>query len=122
MDSAGTYEVNIEVRGVGQATPGLKIVCGGWKREARQDVGVGVRVLRSVLKRKSVPIQEVKPSLYPIALVRQTCKILKQLVVYPNLEGDSVEHLSVTLDGTIAAHSISDMLHLRSLSRVVMSR
>ena len=38
MISAGTYEVNIEVRGVGQAISGLNIFCGGWEREARQDV------------------------------------------------------------------------------------
>ena len=78
MNSAGTYEVDVEVRRVGQAVPGLKIFCDGWKREARQDVGVGVRVLRSVLYRKSVRIQEVNPSLYTIALVRQSCKILKR--------------------------------------------
>ena len=34
MNSAGTYEVDIEVRRVGQAIPGLKIFCDGWKREA----------------------------------------------------------------------------------------
>ena len=39
MNSAGTYEVNIEVRRVGQAIPGLKVFCGGWKREAGQAVG-----------------------------------------------------------------------------------
>ena len=52
MNSAGTYEVNIEVRGVSQAIPGLNIFCGGWKREARQDVGVRVRVLDLALQRK----------------------------------------------------------------------
>ena len=60
---------DIEVRRVGQAIPGLEIFCGGWQREARQDVGVRVCVLRSVLYRKSVRIQEVDPSLYAIALV-----------------------------------------------------
>ena len=60
---------DIEVRRVGQVIPGLEIFCGGWKREARQDVGVRVCVLRSVLYRKSVRIQEVDPSLYAIALV-----------------------------------------------------
>ena len=60
MNSAGTYKVNIEVRRVGQAIPGLKIVCGGWKREARQDfgVGVGVGVVRSVLKRKGYALKK----------------------------------------------------------------
>ena len=57
MNSAGTYEVDIEVRKVGQAIPGLRVFCDGWKREARQDVGVGV--LRSVLYRKNGRIQEV---------------------------------------------------------------
>ena len=48
MNSSGTYEeVNIEVLGVGQVIFGLKVYCGGWEREARQDVGVGVGVLRS---------------------------------------------------------------------------
>ena len=75
MNFAGTYEVDIEVRRVGQAIPGLRMFYDGWKREARQDVGVGV--LRSVLYRKSLRIQEVNPSLYTIALVRQSCKILK---------------------------------------------
>ena len=78
MNSAVTYEVEIEVRRVGPAIPGLKIFCGGCKREARHDVGVGVCALRSVLYRKSVRIKEVNPSLYTIALVRQTCKILKR--------------------------------------------
>ena len=50
MNSAGTYEVDIEVRKVGQAIPGLRVFCDGWKREARQDVGVGVLI--SVLYRK----------------------------------------------------------------------
>ena len=76
MNFAGTYEVDIEVRRVGQAIPGLRIFNDGWKREARQDVGVGV--LRSLLYRKSLRIQEVNPSLYIIALVRQSCKILKR--------------------------------------------
>ena len=79
--------------------PGLKTVCDGWKRDVRQNVNVRVHVLRSVLKRKSVRIQEVKPSLYTIALVRQTWKILKRLVVCLNFKGDSVEYLSVKLDG-----------------------
>ena len=65
----------------GQATSGLKIFCGSWEREARQDVGVRVRVLRSVLQLKSVHVQEVKPSLYAITLVRQTCEILERLVI-----------------------------------------
>ena len=47
MNSAGTCEVNVEVLGVGQAIFGLKIYFSGWKRETRQDVGVGVGVLRS---------------------------------------------------------------------------
>ena len=47
MNAAGTYEVDIEIRRVGRAIPGLRIFCDGWKREARQDVCVGV--LRSVL-------------------------------------------------------------------------
>ena len=42
---AGTCDVKIEVLRVGQAVSGLKIYCGGWEREARQDVGVGVGVL-----------------------------------------------------------------------------
>ena len=73
-----------EVAGGLNGTVGLllfyhrKIFCIGWKREARQDVGVRVRVLRSALFRKSVRIQEVNSSLYTIALVRQTCKILKR--------------------------------------------
>ena len=45
-----------------------------------------------------VRIQKVKPSLYAITFVRQTCKILKRLVICLNFKGDSVEHLSVTLD------------------------
>ena len=98
MNSAGTYEVNIEVRGVGQAISGLKIFCGSWEREARQDVGVRVRVFRSVLQRKSVRVQELKPSMYAIALVRQTWEILERLVICPDFKGDAVEHLSVTLD------------------------
>ena len=65
----------------------------------RQNVSVRVHVFRSVLKRKSVCIQEVKPSLYTMALVRRTCKILKRLVICLNFKGDSVEHLSVKLDG-----------------------
>ena len=76
VNFVGTYEEDIEVRRVGQATPELRIFCNGWKREARQDVGVGV--LRSMLYRKSVRIQEFNPSLYTIALVRQSCKILKR--------------------------------------------
>ena len=98
MNSAGTYEVNIEVRGVGQAISGLKIFCGSCGREARQDVGVRIRVLRSVLQRKSVRVQEVKPSLYAISLVRQTCEILERLVICLDFKGDAVEHLSATLD------------------------
>ena len=93
------YEVNSEARGVGQAIPGLKTFCGGWKRGARQDVDVNVRVLRPLFQRRIVRIQEVKPSLYAIALVRQTCNILKWLVACLNFEGDSVEHSSATFDG-----------------------
>ena len=77
---------------------GLKIFCGSWERGARQDVGVRVRVLRSVFQRKRVRVQEVKPSLYAIALVRQTCEILKRLMICLDFKGDAVEHLSVTLD------------------------
>ena len=51
-----------------------------------------------MLQRKRVHVQEVKPSLYAIALVRQTCEVLKRLVICLNFEGDAVEHLSVTLD------------------------
>ena len=98
MNSAGTYEVNIEVRGVGQVISGLKVFCGSWEREARQDVGVRVRVFLSMLHRKSVRVQELKPSLYAIALVRQTCEILERLVICLDFKRDAVEHLSVTLD------------------------
>ena len=44
-------------------------------------------------------IQEGKPSPYAIALVRQTCKILKRLVICLNFDGNSAEHFSVTPDG-----------------------
>ena len=97
MNSAGTCKADIEVLGVGQAIPGLRIFCDGWNREARQDVGIGV--FRSVLYRKCVHIHEVNPSLYTVALVQQPCKMLKRYVVCLNFEGDPVEHLSVTLDG-----------------------
>ena len=50
MNSAGTYEADIEVRKVGLAIPGLRVFCDGRKRESRQGVGVGV--LGSVLYRK----------------------------------------------------------------------
>ena len=76
MNSAGTYEVDIEVRRVGRAVPGLRVFCDGWKREARHDVGVGV--LRSVMYRKNGRIQEVNPTLYTIAAVGQSCKNLKR--------------------------------------------
>ena len=77
---------------------GLKIFCGSWEREARQDVGVRVRDLRSVLQLESVRVQAVKPSLYAITLVRQTCEILERLMICLDFKGDAVEHFSVTLD------------------------
>ena len=98
MNFAGTHKVNMEVRGVGQVISGLKIFFGSREREARQDVSVRVRVLRSVLQRESVRVQEVKPPLYAISLVRQTCEILKRLVICLDFKGDTVEHLSVKLD------------------------
>ena len=51
-----------------------------------------------MLQRKSLCVQEVKPSLYAIALVRQTCEILERLVICLDSKGDAVAHLSVTLD------------------------
>ena len=51
-----------------------------------------------MLQRKSVRVQEVKPSLYTIARVQQTCEILKRLVIRLNFKGGAVENLSVTLD------------------------
>ena len=77
----------------------LNIFCGGWKREARQDDGVRVRRLRAVLQRKSLRVQEVSPSLYAIALARQSCEILKRLVIYLDFKRDALEHFSVTPDG-----------------------
>ena len=46
-----------------------------------------------------IRIQEVKPSLYAIALVRQTYNTLKWLVTCLNFTGDLVEHSSATFDG-----------------------
>ena len=45
-------------------------------------------------------MQEVKPSLHAIALVRRTCEILKRLVICLDFNRDAEEYLSVTLDSS----------------------
>ena len=42
MNYAGTYEVDIEVRRVGQAIPPLEIFCDGCKMKVRQDVALAL--------------------------------------------------------------------------------